>query len=99
MKKEKVGIKKSFKLLWKLMGTKERIIFVCFFAFSWVSAIAWMFFNIVPPLVLASLAGEPVKLLFVDMSSLSTISVTAILLGVNFGLWVLGMIHYYVIDV
>ena len=99
MKKEKVGILKGLKLLWRLMGRKEKWIFVCFFAFSWVSALAWMFFNIVPPLVLASLAGEQVKLLFIDMSSLSTLAITAILLGINFGLWILGMIHYYVIDI
>ena len=99
MKKEKVGIFKSLKLLWKLMGVKERTIFVCFFAFSWVSAIARMFFNLVPPLVLASLVGEPVKLLFIDMSNLSTLAITGILLGINFGLWILGMIHYYVIDI
>ncbi len=99
MKETKVGIFKSLKLLWKLMGSKERIIFVCFFAFSWVSALAWMFFNIVPPLVLASLAGETVKLLFIDLSSLSTVAITCILLGINFGLWILGMLHYYVIDI
>ncbi len=95
----KAGIFKSLKLLWKFMGTKERIIFVCFFAFSWVSALAWMFFNIVPPLVLASLAGEPVKFLFFDLSGLSTLALTGVLLGTNFGLWIFGMIHYYVIDI
>lgn len=99
MKKEKIGIFKSLKLLWKFMGTKERIIFVCFFAFSWVSAIAWMFFNIIPSLVLASLAGEPVKLLFINLSSFSTLEVTSILLGTNFLLWVFGMIHYYLLDI
>ena len=99
MTKEKVGIFKSLKLLWKLMETKDRILFISLFAFSWVSALAWMLFNVVPPLVLASLAGESVKLLFIDFSSLPTASITAILLAINFGLWILGMIHYYSIDI
>lgn len=86
-------------MLWRFMGPKERLTFVLILAFSWVSAITWMFFNLVPPLVLASLAGEPVKLLFVDMSALSTLAVIAILLGFNFFLWVVGMLHYYALDV
>lgn len=98
-KKEKIGIVKSLKLLWTFMDTKDRVAFVCIFAFSWISALAWMFFNLVPPLVLASLTGEPVKLLFIDMSALSTLAVTAILLGTNFVLWVFGMLHYYLIDI
>lgn len=99
MTKEKPGVLKSFKLLWKFMGIKEKTTFIFIFAISWISAIAYMFFNLVPPLVLASLTGETVKLLFIDMTSLSTLAVTGILLAANFVLWVFGMLHYYLIDI
>ena len=97
--KRKIGIFKSLKILWTFMDKKDRIIFICIFAFSLVSAITKMFFNIIPPLVLASLCGEEVKLLFIDLTSLSTISILFILLGINIVLWIIGMIHYYIIDV
>lgn len=80
------------------MGKKEKLTFLFVFLFSIVSALPWMFFNVIPPLVLASLCGEPVKLLFLDLSSIPTIALVFILIGTHILLWMIGMFHYYTID-
>ncbi len=97
-RENKSGILKSLKLLWKFMDKKDRTTFVLIFLFSIVSALPWMFFNVIPPLVLASLCGEPVKLLFLDLSSLPTIALVFLLIGTHIFLWMIGMLHYYTID-
>lgn len=97
MKNKKVGIVKAFKLLWKFMSTKERCVFVGCILFSPVSALAWMFINLIPALVLASLIGEPVILFFIDLSMFSTVEVLFLLLAVDFVLWAIAMTHYYII--
>lgn len=98
-KVKKPGILKSLILLWKIMGRKERFAFIFLFLFSFISAVPYIFFNIIPALVLASACGQEVILLSINLSGLSTVALVFLLLGIHIILWIIGMLHYLSIDI
>lgn len=98
-KNKKTGVFKALALIWSFMGKKEKIMFISIFCFSLISAFCMMFQNVIPSLVLAQLVGEKVKFLFFDFTGMQTIPLVITLCGIQIGLWVFGMLDYYLVDI
>ncbi len=99
-KNTKVGIRQSYKLLWKFMGIKEKITFISIFAMSLVSALTHTYGAILPSLIIAKFTGEEILILkWIPLLRLDTIPFLAVTCGTVIVLWVFGMLHYRMIDI
>ena len=98
--KNKKGIFKSFRILWEIMGHKEKVYCVLIIISTLFMPFIHIFNSFLPSLILARIIGENIKILgFVDLSSLSDgwyYSVVVLMIPV---LWVLGMLIYRFIDI
>ena len=98
--KNKKGIFKSFRILWEIMGHKEKVYCVLIIISTLFMPFIHIFNSFLPSLILARIIGEKIKILgFVDLSSLSDgwyYSVVVLMIPV---LWVLGMLIYRFIDI
>ncbi len=96
----KLGVLQSYKLLWKFMGIKEKITFISIFALSFLSALTHTYAAIIPSLVIARFTGE--EIFFLKWFPILDLSVTAymcVVFGIIVACWVVGMLHYRMIDV
>lgn len=98
--KEKSGIIHSYKLLWGFMNIKEKITFICIFLFSIITALTKTFIPLIPSLIIAKLSNEKFLIFgFINLTFLNTISFFIVICAIPIFLWVLGMLHYRMIDV
>lgn len=96
----KTGILESFKLLWKYMGTKERITFVLIFILSTVSAFTQMYCAILPAIIVSWFSGEGLGVFsFLNTLNISTAAYLLIVCGIASLLWLFGMLIYRMIDI
>lgn len=98
--KNKKGIFKSFRILWEIMGHKEKVYCVLIIISTLFMPFIHIFNSFLPSLILARIIGENIKILgFIDLSSLSDgwyYSVVVLMIPL---LWVLGMLIYRFIDI
>ena len=99
-KDTKTGIFESFKLLWKYMGTKERITFVLIFLLSTISAFTQMYCAILPAIIVSWFSGEGLGVFsFLNTLNISTTAYLLIVCGIASLLWLFGMLIYRMIDI
>ena len=98
--KSKESIIASLKLLWKFLDVKKRIQFVFCFVFSLFTGLINVYISLIPALVVAKLTGQSMPLLgFIDLPQLDTIPFFIVVFSIVVVMWVLGMLHYRMIDV
>lgn len=98
--KSKESIIASLKLLWKFLDVKKRIQFVFCFVFSLFTGLINVYISLIPALVVAKLTGQSMPLLgFIDLTQLDTIPFFIVVFSIVVVMWVLGMLHYRMIDV
>lgn len=97
---QKQGMIASYKLLWKFMTHKDRVCFVFIFLFSIVTALTKTFESFLPSLIVAKFTGERIFILkYFDFLKLNTLNYIILMFAIIIVLWILGMLHYRMIDV
>lgn len=101
MKKDKdASILNSYKLMWRFMGKKEKVTFICIFLFSIISSLTRTYIPLIPSLIIAKLSNEKFLILgLIDISGLDTIPYIIVVCAIAAGLWIFGMLHYRMIDI
>ena len=99
-KNKEIGVFQSYKLLWKFMGTKERITFISIFLLSTISALTQAYASILPSIIIARFTNEKIWFLQIfDFTFLSVGAYLAVACGIIVLLWVFGMLNYRMIDI
>ena len=97
---KKSGILKSFKILWSIMGTKEKISFILILFSELLVPIIKLWQAFLPSLILSRIIGEDVLIWgFINFSAVSDVAYYAIVLMSIPVLWVFGMLVYRAIDI
>lgn len=99
-KREKKVIFESFKILWNIMGHKEKIACVLVIIFTFLIPFINIFVSFIPSLIIARIIDENVKILgFIDLSFLSDVWYYCVVILLAPVLWVFGMLVYRFIDI
>ncbi|MBQ8451703.1 MAG: ABC transporter ATP-binding protein [Clostridia bacterium] len=99
-KKSEYGIIKSFGLLWKFMGIRERIEFISLFFFAMISALANVYNALMPSIMIAKFTGGDVW--FIKGASLADMNIWVFMLlfcGSMGIFWAYYLFNYRLIDV
>ena len=99
-KREKKVIFESFKILWNIMGHKEKIACVLVIISTFLIPFINIFVSFIPSLIIARIIDENVKILgFIDLSFLSDVWYYCVVILLAPVLWVFGMLVYRFIDI
>lgn len=99
-KREKKVIFESFKILWNIMGHKEKMACVLVIISTFLIPFINIFVSFIPSLIIARIIDENVKILgFIDLSFLSDVWYYCVVILLAPVLWVFGMLVYRFIDI